>query len=305
MVLNPNNPYFKQVQLLVRVLPTVAEHPVFALKGGTAINLFVRDLPRLSVDIDLAYEPVKARAESLADIHWNLDQIAQKLTKQGLSIQKNHPQETTRLTVSNGQVQIKIETSPVLRGTVHPTRLMTVTPTVESLFGYAETQLLSFEDLYAGKLCAALDRQHPRDLYDVKTLLDHEGISECLKDTFIVYLISHQRPIHELLNPNFKDITDIYRAEFSNMTQKSVAIEVLVSARYDMVRQLQTQLNEKDKAFLLSVKSVRPDWSLFAYPQAAELPAVKWKLHNLSRMHAKEHQASFAKLETLLNKIGL
>ncbi|HQT04030.1 MAG TPA: nucleotidyl transferase AbiEii/AbiGii toxin family protein [Thiotrichales bacterium] len=149
----------------MRVLPTVAEHPVFALKGGTAINLFVRDLPRLSVDIDLAYEPVKPRAESLADIHLNLDQIAQKLTKQGLSIQKNQQQETTRLTVSNGQAQIKIETSPVLRGTVHPTRQMTVTPKVESLFGYVETTVLSFEDLYAGKLCAALDRQHPRDLY--------------------------------------------------------------------------------------------------------------------------------------------
>jgi hypothetical protein len=120
-----------------------------------------------------------------------------------------------------------------------------------------------------------------------------------------VYLISHHRPIHELLNPNFKDITDIYRAEFSNMTQESVAIEALVSARYDMVQQLQKQLNEKDKAFLLSVKSAQPDWSLFAYPQVAELPAVKWKLHNLSLMHVKEHQQAFAKLETLLNKIGI
>ncbi len=303
MVLNPNNPYFRQVQLLVRVLPTVAEHPVFALKGGTAINLFVRDLPRLSVDIDLAYEPVKPRAESLADIHLNLDQIAQKLTKQGLSIQKNQQQETTRLTVSNGQAQIKIETSPVLRGTVHPTRQMTVTPKVESLFGYVETTVLSFEDLYAGKLCAALDRQHPRDLYDVRALLTHEGISEGLKDTFLVYLISHHRPIHELLNPNFKDITDIYGSEFINMTKESVAIEALVSTRERMVHQLQTQLNEKDKRFLLSIKSMQPDWSLFAYPQVAELPAVKWKLHNLSQMNAKEHNKSYLKLERLLGQI--
>lgn len=298
--MNPNNPYFKQVQLLVRVLPMLADHPVFALKGGTAINLFVHDLPRLSVDIDLAYEPIKNRADSLADIHFNLTQIAQKLEKQGLQVQRNNPSEITRLTVSSRQAQIKIETSPVLRGTVHSTQMMQVSSKVEEVFGFAEMQVLSFEDLYAGKLCAALDRQHPRDLYDVHTLLNQEGINEKLKDTFLVYLISHPRPMHELLNPNFKDITAIYQAEFANMTQETISVEALLSARQNMVRQLQAQLNEQDKSFLLSVKSAKPDWSLFAYPNAADLPAVKWKLHNLSNMDNKARQQAFAKLENLL-----
>ena len=51
--------YRRQVQLLIRVLPSIAEEACFALKGGTAINLFVRDMPRLSVDIDLTYLPVR------------------------------------------------------------------------------------------------------------------------------------------------------------------------------------------------------------------------------------------------------
>ena len=60
--------YRNQVALLIRALPSVAAEECFAMKGGTAINLFIRDLPRLSVDIDLTYLPVQERAASLAAI---------------------------------------------------------------------------------------------------------------------------------------------------------------------------------------------------------------------------------------------
>lgn len=301
--MDPSNPYFKQVALLVRVLPFLEGHPVFALKGGTAINLFVRDLPRLSVDIDLAYEPVKNRDESMADINKNLSQIAKKLESQGLRVQKNDPNNTTRLTVSNGEVQIKIETSPVLRGTVHSAQNRAVSPRVEDTFGYAEVQTLSFEDLYAGKICAALDRQHPRDLYDVKALLENEGISEKLKDTFLVYLMSHGRPMHELLNPNFKDITDIYANEFENMTRERVELAELLEARTQLVQQIRQALTDADKAFLLSVKKRSADWSQFVYPEVANLPAIKWKIHNLAQMPQDAHSKAAAKLEQFLQSI--
>lgn len=68
--------YHAQVELLVRVLPQIAEEDIFALKGGTAINLFYRDLPRLSVDIDLTYLPIKTRQESLAEINEGMSRIA-------------------------------------------------------------------------------------------------------------------------------------------------------------------------------------------------------------------------------------
>lgn len=303
MDLNPNNPYFKQVQLLVQVLPMLEAHPVFALKGGTAINLFLRDLPRLSVDIDLAYEPVKERDESLKDIHQNLLQLSKTLQSQGLRVQKNDPNKTNRLTVSNGDVQIKIETSPVLRGKVHPAQNMTVTPKVEDTFGYAEVKTLGFEDLYAGKICAALDRQHPRDLYDVKALLENEGISEKLKDTFLVYLMSHQRPMHELLNPNLKDIADIYAKEFENMTTEKVELVDLIEARSQLVQQIQQSLTDADKVFLLSVKKRSADWSQFIYPDAANLPAIKWKIHNLAQMPEDAHNKAATKLEQFLQSI--
>ena len=303
MDLNPNNPYFKQVQLLVQVLPMLEAHPVFALKGGTAINLFVRDLPRLSVDIDLAYEPVKDRDESLKDIHQNLLQLSNILQAQGLRVQKNNPGRITRLTVSNQQAQIKIETSPVLRGTVHQTKTLPVTAKVEALFGYVETLTLSFEDLYAGKLCAALDRQHPRDLYDVKGLLENEGISTKLKDTFLVYLMSHPRPMHELLNPNLKDITEIYVKEFESMTTEKVTLVDLQEARKSLIEQLQQMLTDKDKSFLLSVKNNNVDWSHFVYPEVANLPAIKWKLHNLKQMEKVAHATAVNKLEYFLQNI--
>jgi Nucleotidyl transferase AbiEii toxin, Type IV TA system len=73
----PASAFFEQARLLVAVLPQVARHLSFALKGGTAVNLFVRDLPRLSVDIDLAYLPVQEREASLAGIGCLLERSGQ------------------------------------------------------------------------------------------------------------------------------------------------------------------------------------------------------------------------------------
>ena len=63
-----NEAYRRQAALLIKTLPLVAAETAFALKGGTAINLFVRDMPRLSVDIDLTYVPVADRESSLKEI---------------------------------------------------------------------------------------------------------------------------------------------------------------------------------------------------------------------------------------------
>jgi len=67
--------YEAQVDLLLEVLPVVAKHRNFAIKGGTALNLFYLDMPRLSVDIDLCYLPVKDRKESFGEIHAMLKDI--------------------------------------------------------------------------------------------------------------------------------------------------------------------------------------------------------------------------------------
>ena len=69
--------YRKQVALLVRTVPRVAPETCFALKGGTAINLFLRNMPRLSVDLDLTYVPVSDRASSLKEIAAAMKRIAE------------------------------------------------------------------------------------------------------------------------------------------------------------------------------------------------------------------------------------
>lgn len=182
----------------MQVLPIVSRQSCFALKGGTAINLFVRDFPRLSVDIDLVYLPINGRDEALADVAQALDAIGDALTSLFTEINLikayKAKHSALRLMISVNGIQIKVELSPVFRGTVHHPRMMQVSPAVEDEFGYVNMPVVAMPDLYAGKICAALDRQHPRDLFDVKWLLDNQGVSERIRKTLLVYLASHNPP---------------------------------------------------------------------------------------------------------------
>lgn len=306
MAIDANNIYSKQVQLLVRVLPLVDTEKCFALKGGTAINLFYRALPRLSVDIDLLYIPMDNRETALINIRAALSRISKLILKTipGSKVQDAHEQsDALRLIVSQGEVRIKVELSPVIRGTVFPEERMEVTEEVEREFGYVEMQVASLPDLYAGKLCAALDRQHPRDLFDVKFLLENEGLTENLRKTFLVFLISHQRPMSELLAPNRKDISEIYETEFMQMAQVDVPLEQLEEAREDLIHQINSQMTENEKQFLLSFKNKTPDWSLMEMENIeiiANLPSVRWKMINLEQMPLQKHKVAYDKLQNIL-----
>tara|TARA_R110000868_G_scaffold410464_2_gene698560 strand:- start:3302 stop:4240 length:939 start_codon:yes stop_codon:yes gene_type:complete len=306
MAIDANNIYSKQVQLLVRVLPLVDTEKCFALKGGTAINLFYRALPRLSVDIDLLYIPMDNRETALINIRAALSRISKLILKTipWSKVQDAHEQsDALRLIVSQGEVRIKVELSPVIRGTVFPEERMEVTEEVEREFGYVEMQVASLPDLYAGKLCAALDRQHPRDLFDVKFLLENEGLTENLRKTFLVFLISHQRPMSELLAPNRKDISEIYETEFMQMAQVDVPLEQLEEAREDLIHQINSQMTENEKKFLLSFKNKTPDWSLMEMENIgiiANLPSVRWKMINLEQMPLQKHKVAFEKLQNIL-----
>ena len=298
------SPYYKQVQLLVQLLPLVAEEDCFALKGGTAINLFVRDLPRLSVDIDLVYLPMQDRQEALRNITEGLSRITQRITQifsdaTVVEVFKDKP-DALRLVVSRMGIQVKIELSPVLRGTVFKPEIQNVCKKVEDEFGYAEIAVVALADLYAGKICAALDRQHPRDLYDIKLLLDHEGLTNDIRRAFIVYLISHSRPIVELLSPGHTDIKQLYESEFVNMVEEQVSLEVLEATRERLIRLVSSGLREEEKQFLLSFKNKAPDWSLLKLKEVENLPAVKWKLINLRNMPADRHQAAYEKLQQVI-----
>ena len=305
LAFDQSSPYYKQVQLLISVLPLVAKEKYFALKGGTAINLFIRDLPRLSVDIDLVYLPMDDRDTALPNITAALNRIANSILKAipGVQVQKSFESraDALRLIIRKGDVQIKIELSPVLRGSVFPEEVREASKAVEDQFGYAEMQIVSIPDLYAGKLCAALDRQHPRDLFDVKFLMENEGLTDDLRKTFLVYLISHNRTIAELLRPPLKDIGALYENEFIRMTQVNVPLKELEDIRETLISDLNAALTDEEKRFLLSFKSLAPDWALLGLPNIEALPAVRWKMINLGKMDKGKHSQALKKLEDILN----
>ena len=207
-----------QVSLLLRVLPIVFQEKCFALKGGTAINLFVRNLPRLSVDIDLAYLSNEPRKDAIPHIHEALSRIGAQLHKviSGILVHKSYTSkaDSLKLILTYGGVTIKVELSPVLRGTVFDAELREVAPQVDVEFGYAQVPVVSIADLYGGKICAALDRQHPRDLFDIHLLLKNEGITDRIRKAFLVYLICHPRPFMDLLQPRVKNMEKVFASEF-------------------------------------------------------------------------------------------
>jgi predicted nucleotidyltransferase component of viral defense system len=296
-----NEVFEAQVALLVRVLPYVATETCFALKGGTAINLFVRDLPRFSVDIDLVYLPIEDRETSLIGIRSALGRIAQKIRKAIPDIivtDRANPGGTLVL-VRQRNAQIKIEVTPVLRGTVHLVELRTARPIVEGQFGFAEIQVVSFADLYAGKLVAALDRQHPRDLFDIQHLLANEGIDETLYQTFLAYILSHNRPAHELLQPRLKDIRQAFEREFVGMTVSNTSLNMLLETREHLIAEIRSRLDEASKLFLRSFHTLRPDWDFINSSNVRNLPALRWKLMNLERLQTDNPEKYRAMLQDL------
>ena len=300
------SPYYKQVSLLIRMLPIVATESVFALKGGTAINLFVRDFPRLSVDIDLAYRPLEPRDKAMANVKEALKRITGSINKEPeiQAVLQDHRVDELRIVVNTPDATIKIEVSPVARGTLHEPVTIPVQESVEDEFGYAEVPVVSLPDLYGGKLCAAMDRQHPRDLFDVRMLLTEEGISRDIFVGFITYVLSHPRPINEVMDHNWQPIDEKFQEKFDGMTFEPVQLEDLASVRLQMVAALQVHFTERDRSFLLSFKQGNPDWALFDYPDAAELPAIRWKLQNIAKLakNQKKHTEQLAKLEAVLDE---
>jgi predicted nucleotidyltransferase component of viral defense system len=298
------NYYYQQVQLLLQLIPFVAKHECFALKGGTAINLFIRDLPRLSVDIDLVFLPMMERKQALTVIRTALSELAVSIRSNitGTSVVESFREkdDALRLTISREKCQIKIELSPVLRGTVYEPSVIPVNEAVEDEFGFAEMQVVAFADLYAGKICAALDRQHPRDLFDVKLLLDNEGLTDEIRKALLVYVISHNRPISELLRPRLKDISGLYQGEFRRMAQKDVLQSELETTREQLVKLINASLTIQEREFLLTFKRRSPDWPLLGLLRVENLPAIKWKLHNLSKMSNANHAAAVADLTNTL-----
>ena len=287
-----NDLYRRQVGLLVQSLPFVANEDCFALKGGTAINLFIRDLPRLSVDIDLTYLPIQERSESLTGIDGALRRMAKDVAD-GVPNCKVHiaqlrsEQTVNKLIIQRPDAQVKVEVTPVLRGCVYEPEDRSVAEAVEAEYGFARMQVVSFPDLYAGKIVAALDRQHPRDLFDVRDLLGNEGIDARLRTAFVIYLLSHNRPMHEVLRPERLDISQEFVRGFDGLTADPVDLEDLIDTREQLIETMTTGMPVEHRNLLVSFVAGNPDWSLIDVEDAEHLPAVRWREMNLNKLDGR------------------
>jgi hypothetical protein len=302
--------YLERVGLMVQILPVLDSEPRFALKGGTAINLFEHDMPRLSVDIDLTWLPVQDFSIDTAQITAALDGVATRLAAPPLRLQvrqsaAENAGTVNRLIASRGRTQVKIETTPVMRGVVHPVRRMDLRPGVERQFGSAQVQVLHFADLYAGKLAAALSRQHPRDWFDVGLLLDSGRLDQQLWQTFMVYLAVSPKPAAEMLAPGEAiAFADVFERQFRGMSAEPVTVESLLATRSRLLARIPHLMDAAACAFVTSMEREAPDFELIGLPQAAALPGVRRKLQNMARRSPAKRDADLRQLGETLDRLA-
>ncbi len=295
--------YADTVRLLLAVAPEVFANPIFAMKGGTAINLFVQDMPRLSVDIDVVFCPWDVpRDDALLAIHDELSNIARRVRPWGVQARlvRSKDQADTKLIVENETSQVKIEVNVVFRGTVLPVERRSLSRRTSDLFGVEfDAPILAHEELYAGKLVAALDRQHPRDLFDVWRLFESDGITDGMVECFVLYLAGHNRPAHEVLFGRDKDIAAEFEQAFFGMTEIECSLDTLLEVRARLRQLLPRRLTPVHREFLGGLVRAAPDWSLMSCSHAAQLPALRWKLSNLEAFRQRRPADFVAQAEAL------
>jgi len=300
--------FYKQAELLISILPQITKDTDFALHGGTAINFFVRDMPRLSVDIDLTYLRIGPREETLNAISKQLKTISTNILASMPAVQIEEKLETpntfvTKLFVKRQNAIVKIEPNQIIRGSLFACEERDLCDRAEEIFEkFVTAKTLSFPELYGSKICAALDRQHPRDIFDIMLLLKNEGITDRVRKAFLVYLISHNRPMSELLSPNYKDMKPVFEKEFAGMASIEVKYEELVSVRKTLVEEINKKITDDERAFLVSFKEKNPQWGLLGVDGAQDMPAVKWKLVNLAKMESGKHKQAVHQLKKIIVK---
>lgn len=283
-----DKPYIDTVRLLLESAPALFETPLFAMKGGTAINLFIDSMPRLSVDIDLVYADYRTpREKALKAISSELDAARQRLAQLGLDAEFSATKEGEefKLFIRRNRVQVKVEVNYVFRGTVLPVETRQLDPEARQLFTTeVSAPILATAELYGSKLVAAMDRQHPRDLFDVYRLLERGGITSEMVECFVCYLAGHNRPVHEVLFSRDQDISMAFENEFVGMTKNPVALEQLENVRRKLKSELPSRLTPQQREFLIGLVAGEPDWRLMKCSHLSELPAIQWKTQNLARL---------------------
>jgi len=298
--------YKKQVALLIDILLEIAKEENLALHGGTAINLFHLNMPRLSVDIDLTFIPFSdSRNEDLNKIRQSLESVKNRLKTTFPHIRfedEKRAEEELKLLCVKDNATVKVEVNQINRGLIaEPCTKILCSRAEDEFDRFCEIKTVSVGQLWGGKLNAALERQHPRDIFDVKSMLQKNGFTKEIKQGFLFFLLCGKRPIDEVLNPNFTNQKVIFESQFSGMINEEFTYEEFEKIRENLVPLIQKSLTNSDKEFLLSFVSGNPKWNDFDY---SKYPAIKWKQLNINKLKQEnpiKFRESVRKLEDLLN----
>ncbi len=287
---------------MLSVLPEVAREKCFALHGGTAINLFIRNMPRLSVDIDLTYLPLEDRNTSIARINEALSRISLNIEKRIRGVRITPRLDAGKLLIHANGVDIKIEVNLVNRGVLSPPVELTLCIDAQQSFDvFCEVQVVPLGQLYGGKIIAALDRQHPRDLFDVQYLMEEVGITDEIRLGFIHYLLCSVRPTHEILMPNFKDQRAAFNHQFSGMTVEPFTYDDFERVRVSLSEVILGSLTPQDRSFIVGFNKLEPDWSIHDFKA---YPAIQWKLQNLIHLKKMDPNKFARQIGQLISILG-
>jgi hypothetical protein len=291
-----NSIYKEQVKLLLRILPAIYKEKQFAIHGGTAINLFVKNLLRYSIDIDLTYIPLEERETSLYNINAKLLNISEEIKKAIPNI-KIKPLND-KLLCKLGAYTVKIEVNTIQRGIIDDVIEMSLCDKAQNEFElFCKAQIVSISQLYGGKLGAALNRQHPRDLFDYRFM----NISDfgAIKKGLIYNLLSSPKPVIELLSPNMINQKDALENQFRGMTDIPFTYEDYEHTRQELIAFVNSNLSQSDKIFLVSYEEGNPLWDNSEYESFKEYPSIRWKQLNISKLkndNPAKHQQGIEKL---------
>jgi predicted nucleotidyltransferase component of viral defense system len=298
--------YKRQVALLLDILPDIATVQDFALHGGTAINLFHLNMPRLSVDVDLTYIPFSNDREvDLKNIRKNLENLKKQIGKRLPEVHFpdfHRALSELKLICATNDVMIKIEVNQINRGLIAEPVTMPLCNRAQEVFDrFCEVRTVSNGQLWGGKINAALDRQHPRDMFDMRNLLNNVGLTVEIKVGFIFFLLGGKRPFHELLNPQRIDQSAVFNSQFSGMADLSFSYRDYEETRERVISETNKSLTDNDKEFILSFAKGKPDWTDTDYSQ---FPAIRWKLFNINKLKESNPQ-KFLEQIRLLEKVAL
>jgi predicted nucleotidyltransferase component of viral defense system len=298
--------YNAQVALLLRILPEIARENDVALHGGSGINLFYNEMPRLSVDIDLTYLPFGSRSSDLRNIKALLVRLHKRLLSiiPGIEIRGPGVQaDEYKLYCTLGKATVKIEINTINRGVYRKTEIRPLCVAAQEQFNmFCEIQVVPIGQLYGGKIVAALDRQHPRDLFDVKKMLETIGYAEEVNEGFIFCLLSSKRPIHELLQPSLLDHRSTLESQFAGMTDENFTWEIYESTRLNLIDTVHKNLATEICELLFSFADGKPSWGQYDF---GGFPAIQWKLQNimkLKKQNPSKHEMQMDELKNRLNK---